>query len=86
MQTRFVFVKTGSVTERIIEVLGLMLIGEGVVGAVFPTRYSLFWKIGPQWMRKTVTALAERPKTTRLLCAAEIAAGLWIAARELRRS
>jgi hypothetical protein len=62
-----------------------MLIGEGVVGAIFPTRYSLFWRIGPQWMRNAVTALAERPKTTRLLCVAEIAAGVWIAARELRR-
>ena len=81
-----VFVRKESIAERSLEVLGLMLIGEGVVGAIFPTRYSLFWKIGPQWMRNTVTALAERAKTTRLLCVAEIAAGLWIAARELRRS
>lgn len=63
-----------------------MMIGEGVVGALFPNRYSLFWRIGPHWMRKAAVAFAERPKMTRLLCVGEIAAGLWIAAYELRRS
>jgi hypothetical protein len=82
----FVHMKTVSVADRIAEVLGIMMIGEGVVGALFPTRYSVFWSIGPKWMRKVATGLAQRPKTTRMICLAEVAAGLWIAAGELRRS
>lgn len=75
--------KKDCIGKRGLELLGLMMIGEGVVGLLFPTRYSLFWKIGPRWMRQAVTALAENPNTTRLLCAGEIAAGVWLAAREL---
>jgi hypothetical protein len=75
--------KTHCAAKRGLEVLGLMMIGEGVVGLLFPTRYSLFWKIGPRWMRQAVRVLAENPNTTRLLCAGEIAAGLWLAAHEL---
>lgn len=75
--------KTHCLAKRGLEVLGLMMIGEGVVGLLFPTRYSLFWKVGPQWMRDAVSALAENPNATRLLCAGEVAAGMWLATREL---
>jgi len=34
-------------------------------------------------MRQAVTALAENPNATRLLCVGEIAVGLWLAAHEL---
>ena len=40
--------KTHCTAKRGLELLGLMMIGEGVVGLLFPTRYSLFWKIGPR--------------------------------------
>jgi hypothetical protein len=75
--------KTHCAAKRGLELLGLMMIGEGVVGLLFPTRYLLFWKIGPRWMRQAVSVLAENPNGTRLLCAGEIAAGLWLAAHEL---
>lgn len=75
--------KTNCIGKRALEVLGLLMIGEGVVGMIHPRRYSLFWKRGPQWLRDTVELLAEHPETTRMLCAGEIAAGLWLALHEI---
>jgi hypothetical protein len=69
--------------KRALELLGLMMIGEGVVGLIHPRRYSLFWKIGPQWLRDSMDTLAEHRQSTRLLCFGEIAAGLWLALREI---
>src|SRR5436305_90722 len=40
------FMKTALSAARATEVLGLLMIGEGVVGAMWPRRYSSFWKIG----------------------------------------
>jgi hypothetical protein len=75
--------KTHCAAKRALELIGLMMVGGGMVGLLFPTRYSLFWKIGPRWMRQAVTVLAKNPNATRLLCVGEIAAGLWLAAHEL---
>ena len=74
---------TSKIGTRATEVLGLLMIGEGVIGAIWPTRYSLFWKIGPRWMRNIAGFFADSPNITRLVCAAETAAGLWMAARQL---
>ncbi len=75
--------KTEAIAKRGLELLGLMMIGEGVVGMLFPTHYSRFWKMGPEWMRQVARTCAENPETTRLICAGEIALGLWLAAHEL---
>ena len=75
--------RTKVVASRAAEVLGLLMIGEGVVGAIWPKRYSSFWNVGPRWLRKTATFFADSPVVTRLICAAETAAGLWVAARQL---
>lgn len=72
-----------TVTKRALEVLGLMMIGEGVIGLLHPRRYSLFWKIGPDWMRNSMDTLAEHREMTRLLCVGEIVAGLWLSLREI---
>jgi hypothetical protein len=78
--------KVDWIAKRGLEVLGLMMIGEGVMGMVFPRRYSLFWKIGPAWMRNTVVWLAEHPEMTRALCAAEIAGGVALAVHTLEEA
>jgi hypothetical protein len=75
--------KTTTITNRCIEVLALAMIGEGVVGLLRPRRYSLFWKVGPHWLRRTTETLAAHREATRLLCVGEIALGLWLALREL---
>lgn len=75
--------KTHSIAKRGLELLGMMMIGEGLIGLLFPTRYSLFCKIGPGWHRKIASAFAENPNATRLACAGEVIAGVWLAAHQL---
>ncbi|MEO8353228.1 MAG: hypothetical protein ABI680_15975 [Chthoniobacteraceae bacterium] len=75
--------KTTTIATRCVEVLALAMIGEGIVGLLRPRRYSLFWKIGPNWLCGTAETLADNHETTRLLCAGEIALGLWLALREI---
>lgn len=74
---------TTTLASRSLEVLALAMIGEGVVGLLHPRRYSLFWQIGPPWLRHTTQTLAEHRDATRLMCAGEIAVGLWLALREI---
>ncbi|MGI8437228.1 MAG: hypothetical protein ACR2NX_10035 [Chthoniobacterales bacterium] len=78
--------KTNCMVKRGLEILGLMMIGEGLVGLIRPRRYSLFWNLGPKWLRETVETLAEHPEATRLLCAGELATGLWLALREIEEA
>jgi hypothetical protein len=40
--------KAQCIAKRGLEILGLMMIGEGIMGLLFPTQYSLFWKVGPK--------------------------------------
>ncbi len=78
--------KTKRMAKHGLELLGLMMIGEGVVGLLYPRRYSLFWKMGPEWMRAGAEWFAEHRDQTRLFCVGEIAAGLWLSAHELDES
>jgi len=77
---------TNCIGKRALVVLGLMMIGEGVVGLIHPRRYSLFWKMGPAWMRNAAGFFADHQETTRLSCAGEIAVGLWLALREIKEA
>src|SRR5262245_63804235 len=50
------------------------IIGEGVIGALFPRRHTLLWKFGPKKYRKFIEASARRPNLVRI--AAGAGAGL----------
>ena len=65
-----------------LEILGLAMVGEGIVGAFFPKKYSLLWKIGPEPLRNLMEKAAENPETMRLIYAAEATFGFWLAARQ----
>jgi hypothetical protein len=75
--------KTKTLTTSALELLGLTMIGEGIVGLLFPRRYVRFWKVGPQWLRAARDSLADHPNATSMLCACEIAAGFWLAVHQL---
>jgi hypothetical protein len=64
------------------ELLALLLIGEGVVGTLYPERYTLLWATGPRPWREFIDWWAKRPGRLRLLCAAEAGVGLWLATRQ----
>lgn len=69
-------------TRRIIQLVALIMIGDGVTGFFKPRRHSLLWDIGPEFFRTAMETLAENPAKARLIYAAEIAIGSWLAARQ----
>jgi len=68
--------------RRLLELLAIGMIGEGMAGLLRPRRYLLLWRFGPRWYRKCLEGLAEDRRTMRLLCLAELTAGLWLSLRE----
>lgn len=73
------------VPARIKEVVTLAMIGESVVGMVYPRQYALHWKLGPKPVRKFIDRLAEKPHLLRALWAAQAGVGIWLVARNLPR-
>lgn len=69
--------------RQIKEIVGLMMVGEGVVAMLHPQRYPLFWHPGPTWWRRMITPFVERPALTCALGAVEAAVGLCLASRQL---
>lgn len=75
--------KANCMARRGLELLGLMMIGEGMIALLHPRRYSLFWKIGPAPLQDFLETLAAHRGITRALCIGEIAVGFWLALREI---
>jgi hypothetical protein len=69
--------------SRLLELAGLILIGDGLMGLVRPRRHSLLWHFGPQLAKAVTEELAEHPKTSRAIYAAELAAGIALASLQL---
>jgi len=67
--------------RRIAEVVAMLIIGEGVLTIIAPRRHSLLWKYGPEGYRRAIEAFAEHPTLTRLVAAAEVGLGIWLALR-----
>ena len=68
------------ITKRILELAGLVLIGDGLMGLLRPRRHSLLWHVGPQLAKAVTEELAEHPQTARAIYAAEFALGVALAA------
>lgn len=65
--------------KRTLEVVGLMMIGEGVLAAMAPRGHMALWREGPRPWRRLVDVFAERPRATAALGLAEAAIGVWLA-------
>ena len=61
------------------DIAGISLIGDGVVGALIPTRHARRYQIGPGPWRAAMGHFARRPVLTRTLAIAELALGLRVA-------
>jgi hypothetical protein len=70
-------------TRRLLELGGLILIGDGLMGLLFPRRHSLLWHVGPQLAKAVTEELADHPTTARTIYAAEIALGVVLATTQL---
>ena len=65
--------------KRLLELAGLILIGDGLMGLVRPRRHSLLWHFGPELAKAATEELAEHPTTARAIYAAELALGIAVA-------
>jgi hypothetical protein len=70
-------------TKRLLELAGLILIGDGLMGLLHPRRHSLLWHVGPQLAKAVTEELAAHPKTSRAIYAAEFAVGVVLASTQL---
>jgi hypothetical protein len=69
-------------TRRLIELIALVMIGDGMLGFFKPRWHSLLWDVGPAPFRNLMENLAAHPDNARLLYAAEVGLGTWLASRQ----
>jgi hypothetical protein len=74
------------VGARLLEVVGIMMIGEGVLAAVDPRGHTRLWSRGPRAWEAMIEPFVEHPTMTRCLGAAEAAVGFWLATRQMSRA
>lgn len=72
-------------SQRLKEVLAIMLVGDGLIAAIAPRRLSRLWQFGPRPYRNFMERFIQRPGMTRMLSMSQVAAGLWLALRQLPR-
>jgi hypothetical protein len=65
---------------RAADLAAMVMIGDGVLSAVMPERHVSRWILGPQGLRP-MQVFVDHPGLTRVLGAAEAAAGIWLANR-----
>ena len=70
------------VYKRLIQLVALLMVGDGVVGFFKPRWHSLLWEIGPKPYRQAMIKAALNPGTARWIYAAEVAVGTLIATRQ----
>lgn len=73
------------VGERLKELLGILLIGDGVLAAIAPHRHPGLWLDGPLAYQRFLKSLMDRPALKRTLGLGQVGLGIWIAARQWPR-
>mgnify|MGYP001050338061 CR=1 FL=1 len=66
---------------RLKEVVAILAIGDGVLATAWPAQHSQLWRFGPRFWTTAMDTFAAHATLTRTLGAAELAFGLWLAAR-----
>jgi hypothetical protein len=74
------------ITKRLFELAGLILIGDGFMGLLRPRRHSLLWHFGPELAKAVTEELADHPRISRAIYAAELALGVALASSQLSDS
>jgi hypothetical protein len=70
--------------RRMKETFAIVAIGDGAIELLSPREHSLLWEVGPEGTRAVARFFAENPAYMRLLGAAQVAFGLWLALRQYR--
>ena len=67
------------IVRRFLQLGGLFLIGNGIMGLLKPRWHPLLWRFAPELFRAATEELADHPKTARSIYLAEAAIGIAIA-------
>ena len=68
-------------TRRLLQVGGLALIADGVMGLINPRRRSLVWHAGPELAKALSEEISDNPKTARAINLTKTAIGLLLFAQ-----
>ncbi len=74
----------GPWARRATETFAILTIGDAVIELVSPRQHSLLWEAGPGSSRRVARFFAKNPNLMRLLGAAQLGFGLWLALRQYR--
>jgi len=66
----------------LLDIIGMLLIGDGVLSVLRPRRHCLFWAIGPEPCREVVEKLAANRELARAAGLMEIMVGVWLASTQ----
>lgn len=72
----------GPWARRATETFAILTIGDAVIELVSPRQHSLLWEAGPEPGRRISRFFARNPNVMRLIGAAQLAFGLWLALRQ----
>ena len=70
--------------RRFIEEFAIPMVGDGLIEFLAPKGHSRLWVVGPESTRRVGIWFVEKPGRMRVLGAAQVALGLWLALRQLR--
>ena len=68
--------------RRLIETFAIVTIGDGAIELLATREHSRLWETGPEAARKVARFFAENPNYMRILGAAQVAFGIWLASKQ----
>jgi hypothetical protein len=70
--------------RRLIETFAIVTLGDGLIEFLAPNEHSRLWVVGPESTRRIGRWFAEKPDRMRVLGAAQVLLGVWLAFRQYR--
>jgi uncharacterized protein YjeT (DUF2065 family) len=68
----------------IIEAFAIITVGDGLIEFLAPKEHSRLWVVGPKSARRIAMWFVEDPERMRVLGAAQVVFGVWLALRQHR--
>ena len=70
--------------RRLIEAFAIITVGDGLIEFLAPKEHSRLWVVGPKSTRRIALWFVEEPERMRVLGAAQVVLGVWLALRQHR--
>ena len=70
--------------RRLVEAFAIVTLGDGLIEFLAPKEHSRLWVVGPESTRRVAMWFVEKPNRMRVLGAAQVVLGVWLALRQHR--